>query len=272
MLAAEFSSSAFAVKSIKDTPAESGDIENFTCNLCATKQDAGGIKYKASSKFNNQADTQGTDVICPSCSTVTSGMNYILRLKNAVYSERGAIRIAKDLDLATFLLHPPKPPFLAVFGMTKQQHLVWRTPITFDEDLISFRLGDWLGLVDRKKVIECAKLYNDALSALNQHRANEKPKKKPVPSLFPVPTSQLRNFSDKRALMPSGVAMDVLNPDLDYPPALVAKMQKAFKALHGLTPIETFLFMPVTKFTDEQIKDCLNGREFLTINDIEKAK
>jgi len=181
-----------------------GDInEPYQCAMCGHDFESDGHRYKPGPKFNNHADTYPSKVMCSHCKTVTTGSDFILQNKCAVYSADGVISLNKDIDLAAFVYHPPKPPFLAVYGVIKQQHLVWRTPVSQSERLFNFRIGDHLYPVDRECVLEITTAYKTALTAINAFREKHGEvmgkKLKPLPSFFAVPTSAIRSMNDARA-------------------------------------------------------------------------
>jgi CRISPR type IV-associated protein Csf1 len=258
------SSSELAVTSSK-TAVKQGVVDTpYTCHLCGGHFESGGHPYKQGVKFNNQADTKATKVICPYCDVVTTGSQYILQYKNALYSEEyGATKINKDIDIATFLTFPPTPPFVVHYGMIKQQHLVWRTPISLGQELFTFRLGDHCGQVDRVKLMSTTQAYKEAISALNTWRTREtssgkKSKVKPIPSLFACKTSAIRSMDDTNAALFNVVTLKFIDENLDdeddFIKETVAKLQQAMHLLHQLNYLELWLLLPLTKFTDIELK------------------
>lgn len=192
-----------------------GDInEPFQCAMCGYEFETDGHPYKPGPKFNNHADTFPSKVMCQHCKTVTTGSDFILQNKCAVYSADGVISLNKDIDLAGFVYHPPKAPFLAVYGTIKQQHLVWRTPVSQSDKLFNFRIGDYLYPVDRDQVMTIAADYKKGLAAVNDFRAAwgkaVGKKLKPLPSFFAVPTSAIRSMNDVSAFEISRGIISVL--------------------------------------------------------------
>jgi CRISPR type IV-associated protein Csf1 len=235
------------------------------CNLCGYEAGDGAHKYKASAKFNNHSDTHGTSVICKHCKAVITGSQFILQNKCAVYSNEGVISLNKDIDLSVFIYHPPKPPFLAVYGMIKQQHLVWRTPVANNIDLFPFRMGDFLFVVDRDAVFDLVESYKIAMLSLNDYRQSLNAKKvSKIPSLFAVPTSAIRNMSDSRAFEINSVSKSLMaqarieveeNEDATFPKIFLERMENAINKIHQLNYAEVFLALACTKNGAEEVQE-----------------
>lgn len=66
----------------------------------------------------------------------------LLRATQKIVATRdGVYSIAKDDERAWLLLTPPDPPWVAVVSDSQQQHLIWRTPATLDNAVMTIRLG-----------------------------------------------------------------------------------------------------------------------------------
>jgi len=253
-----------------DKPSEPGPgTESFQCAYCGHKYDSGGYPFKASPKFNNHADTFASKTLCQHCKVTTSGSDFILQNKCAVYSEQGVWSLNKDIDLAAFIYYPPLPPFLAVYGVTKQQHLVWRTPVSNSSKLFSFRIGDHLYTVDRDEVIRTARTYKSALEKINKYRDErgvlDKKKTKPLPSFFAVPTSAIRSMDDPLAFQISFSVNDTLEKaridlsDSNSPLQQLAKdafegTTACIKLINNTNYAEFFLALACTKNSEEDTK------------------
>lgn len=78
--------------------------------------------------------------LCGACAAL-SAKPIILAMGGAVISAAGAFPLFQLVHRAWFLATPPEPPFVAMVATAKQQHLVWRTPITRSKDYIQLRVG-----------------------------------------------------------------------------------------------------------------------------------
>lgn len=226
----------------------------FKCNLCGHEFDAGGFPYKATQQFNNQADTHGTSAICKYCNTVIAGQHFILTYKCAVYTQSGIFSLNKDVDIAAFVYHRPKPPILAVWGAKKQQHVVWRTPISKSSKLISFRYDDAVFAVDMVEVEELATLYRPLLAEVNDYRKKLDPKVRDLPSYFSVPTSAIRKKEDVSALAFNHQIMKVLSDTQNGKKALYDKLVLFTRRLNSLNFAEVFLVIAASKHTKAETK------------------
>jgi len=253
-----------------------GDVDQaFRCVMCGHRYEGNGHHYKPSQKFNNHSDLYPSKILCGYCKTVTTGSDFILKNKCAVYFEEGVISLNKDIDIAAFLFHPPKPPFLAVYGTTKQQHLVWRTPVSQSTEMFHFRIGDYLYSVDRNVALTLACVYRESLNTLNEYREvkakQEGRKLKPLPSFFTVPTSAIRNMNDTQAFMFSrGVTLlreQAKKDASESDEGLCQLAQKVCQQLDSFEKLllkanyaEVFLALAATKNTQEEISQHIKNR------------
>jgi len=250
---------------------EPGPIdEPFKCAFCGHNYDSGGYPYKPTAKFNNHADTYASKIMCQSCKVVTSGSTFILQNKCAVYSADGVCSLNKDIDLAAFLRIPPKPPFLAVYGTIKQQHLVWRTEVSNSEKLFTFRIGDYAYCVDRNTALKTEIAYREGLNSINRYREQlnhqDKGKRKPLPSFFAVPTSAIRSMNDTKAFAISYAVNQSLesavkdagsdNTELASSAKLaLTKGHAAIELINECNYAEFFLALACSKYTDAEINE-----------------
>lgn len=95
-------------------------------------------------------------------------MPVMLKAQRAVFCREGAFSLAKDSHRAWFFLTPPEPPFVAVISTSTLQHLVWRTPLCWSQDLIVFRFGPSVLTVRRPRLLA-------ALDVLREHSGEDRP-------------------------------------------------------------------------------------------------
>jgi len=89
----------------------------------------------------------------------------MIKTQRCVFTTEGCYSLATDASRAWLLLTPPKPPWLAVIGDSTLQHLVWRTPLTLDNDLMRIRLGKEAVLTIRRPFLL------EALNRIQDERA-----------------------------------------------------------------------------------------------------
>ena len=131
------------------------DTIDRTCCLCGTSIPAGdpAIAYKVPSTFMDEFDMavrEPESVVCGACNLITPA-NPMRKLQGHVINEDGAFPILKDIHRMWFLETPPEPPFVAALSTSTSMHLFWRTPVTYDRDLIHFRMGQEVWQIDRPR-------------------------------------------------------------------------------------------------------------------------
>jgi CRISPR type IV-associated protein Csf1 len=99
----------------------------------------------------------------------------------ALYNEEGVHKVNSADSMAHALLNPPKTPFLWVRGDQKQQHLVWRTPITVDPNLLRVRLGEKVVSIRRQIVLDALNDFRAAEEVLKTLPKDQRPAKKANP-------------------------------------------------------------------------------------------
>ena len=254
------SSSDLAVFATGAEPKDATHEANCPCNFCG-KHIEMGIPYKESPKFNNRSDTKNSLFLCGSCAIV-SGDLYIRDLKNAIYTKDGAMTIHKDIDIAAIMRFLPEPPLAIHYATIKQQHLIWRTPLTLDSRLIAFRMGDSVTLVNRDRLISLAKDYREMIKHINEKRAEQK--LKPLPSMFEVTTADIRKQSDFRAGMISATISKLMADENDLLEAdQVIALKKICSEIAHISYPELFIFLTLIKFTDDELADHRNNMTFI---------
>lgn len=117
-----------------------------------------------------------TNLACAACYTIAGkGCKDILTaLLTVVVTADGVYPIRKDCHRTWFLLTPPEPPFVAMIGLTKSQHLAWRTPVTLDKRLITVRLGEELVTIRHPYLLQAVAVCHRAAARLNAHETTRK--------------------------------------------------------------------------------------------------
>lgn len=114
---------------------------------------------QGSTTFNDAYSMCGkaADPICSACAAIWN-RRFLLDLSKCIVTTEGVWAIASNDDRAWFLRNPPKPPFVMVCGLAKQQHLYWRTPVCWSTELITLRVGTHVGTVRRQLVLDALPL------------------------------------------------------------------------------------------------------------------
>lgn len=74
---------------------------------------------------------------CPAMMTV----EYLRATKIAAFSLAGALPFSGWADVARVLMEPPEPPFILMRGTKNNQHMIWRTPVSYSRDYYYARVG-----------------------------------------------------------------------------------------------------------------------------------
>lgn len=131
--------------------------------------------YKASPKFNDQWHCKGKHndkdkVVCAACEAAQHA-NYFPNFNlNACFTKDKAYQLTLDEDLISFLINPPKPPYLFFIGEKKRQHMVWLSNLTLDNRAIVITKGRSHAIVNREEALIFAEKLNQILIKANAIR------------------------------------------------------------------------------------------------------
>lgn len=137
------------------------------CILCAAVLQAGvmagrpfGRKANETAKkvlgdsFNNKLDLRamtGTHV-CGDCLALWNS-DWLGRYSKSFACSEGVFFLQRNEDVAAFLLKVPKPPFVAIFSTKKQAHMIWRTPVSYSQDVFFLRIDDEILTIRRERLM-----------------------------------------------------------------------------------------------------------------------
>jgi CRISPR type IV-associated protein Csf1 len=120
--------------------------EHTHCAMCARPLEDDTLVEPQSftNTFTDQAALlAGQGLVCGFCA-VSSKQNVLRYLQNCVVTKDGVYSIGKDKYRTWFLLTPPPAPFVAIDrdgAPTAAFHLHWKSPVTYDTNLIKVRFG-----------------------------------------------------------------------------------------------------------------------------------
>lgn len=152
------------------------------CVMCGIEMNCGqqAAAWSPTDSFTNWAHLSAPESthVCPACAGAwriefTQGW-----ATGAVYNADGVHKTNSADTLAYMLLNPPATPFVWVKGDQKQQHLVWRTPVTVDPDLLRVRLGEKVATIRRLTVLATLKLVRDTEKILAEFPKDKRLPKK----------------------------------------------------------------------------------------------
>lgn len=149
--------------------------EDMLCMTCGRTIHAGETAIKWSPMKGTFTDWQylasNSRHVCEDCAVLRD--NQALKyLQTSVVSREGVWNLGKDTNRMWFVQSPPEPPFVAVVGTAKKQHLAWKASATLDRDLLLVQLGNTLIDIDRPLVLDAVQWIKRAreLGEENKHK------------------------------------------------------------------------------------------------------
>ena len=155
------------------------------CVMCGIGMNAGApaAAWNPTSTFTNWSQLRAPESkhVCPHCAGAWRSEFTQAWVNGAIYNEHGVHKTNSMDTLAHALLHPPKTPFVWARGDQKIQHLVWRTPVTIDENMLMVRLGEKIAAIRRLVVLDALKSIREAGAKLDSLPKELRPVKKANP-------------------------------------------------------------------------------------------
>lgn len=155
------SPSAIAISSVG--LALSGDYINdsptmaLTCTVCGASIGEGQRydDFTPTSSFTNQLALAlpGGKHICGACKTVMTTGEFQMKFATGLFCNDGFFPIMRKEHRAWAFLTPPATPFVVTIQTAKQQHVVWRAPVTISRDLILVRVGEQIIRLRRQRLV-----------------------------------------------------------------------------------------------------------------------
>jgi len=146
--------------------------EATTCSCCGTLIKPGDLALKSSfgaSFTDDHSLAARTGVVCADCQALMSAPA-MKAFQMALITADGVYNLSKDEHRAWMLLDPPKPPYVAVISDSMNQHLVWRTPVTIDNNLQYVRLGQRVLKIRRELLMQAMEWARDAVIAAHEEK------------------------------------------------------------------------------------------------------
>jgi CRISPR type IV-associated protein Csf1 len=109
--------------------------------------------------FNNKLDVKvDSAVICGDCDVLWV-KEFLQNYSKSYASVDGVFKFASNEDVQAFLLTPPKPPFVAIFSTRQQQHMIWRTPVSYSAEVAFVRVDDEVVKINVARALEGARAW-----------------------------------------------------------------------------------------------------------------
>lgn len=159
--------------------------EDAQCVMCGVAMSAGedAAAWNPKDSFTNYAHllAPSSSHVCPDCAGAWRSEFTQTWANGALFNADGVHQVNSANTMAHALLNPIKTPFLWVRGDQKQQHLVWRTPVTLDANLIRVRLGEKVASIRRLVVIDAFNAVSDAEQLIQSLPKELRPAKRANP-------------------------------------------------------------------------------------------
>lgn len=81
----------------------------------------------------------------------------------------GVFKLSRDVDVAAFVLRPPKERYVAVYSTRKQAQMIWRTPVSrhsADAPVLFVRIDDQVVDIDTAHILQAWRAWRVAREAL----------------------------------------------------------------------------------------------------------
>ena len=114
-------------------------------------------------------------VSCQWC-VLACGKEVMSKCSATLFTPNGAYPLNTDNNRAWFFLNPPRPPYLVTIANARSQHLVWRTPVTLDNEMISVRFGLNLYTIRHTLLMRQVDLCLEAADIINNYHRQKKEK------------------------------------------------------------------------------------------------
>lgn len=106
--------------------------------------------------------------LCLPCRGVNTPELLLYGGRTAAYS--GQLYTVNRLKQISWLLHnPPAPPFTIAYRTRKQEHILWRTPVNLNQEVVRVAFGQDIVTVRRAKVMAALKAIPVLNAALESH-------------------------------------------------------------------------------------------------------
>ena len=151
-------------------PAIASEVDQI-CALTGETVPAGVeglVPWKAGLTFRDQYDIvdRTADYVAQETAAILE-RPYMQKYSKSVISPDGWFKFATTHNVAWFLLNPPTPPFVMIFGLAKMEHLLWRTPLSLSREVFFIRLGQRLLRVRRQALMAIHEAQEPCVEAIN---------------------------------------------------------------------------------------------------------
>ncbi len=160
------------------------------CCMCGVHLHVGDLFNKASfsAKFTDDVDmaVRGGHFICGDCSTLMGAVG-LRESGYGVFSVGERRPFRKWADIADVLVNPPKPPFVACYATSKNQHMAWRAPVNYSQEAYRVRVGARSLLIRRQRLLDAPAICERVANAISSASGKKPPKSAALRKTLPHP-------------------------------------------------------------------------------------
>lgn len=117
------------------------------CVMCAAELPAGALanlvtKATFDKAFNNKWDLRAASIgryVCGDCQVLWT-KDWLQKYSKTVATTNHVYKFASNDQMAAILLNPPEPPFVMIFSTKQQQHMIWRTSVSYSREFYVVRV------------------------------------------------------------------------------------------------------------------------------------
>lgn len=194
--------SAFVRKAVGIEPVSSMTSPVDThCVLCAAPLPKGsncthtdGTTFEKSFGDQPYVGARDSAYVCSDCLPLWNPL-YLQKYSKSLVTPDGLFKMASNVEQASFLLNPPKDqPFMAFLSNTKQQHLIWRTPVNFSSERFTLRLGTQLITIRHGLLMQAVAAQKVLLAAYREFEKEATKKKITATTVFILGDREMKSL------------------------------------------------------------------------------
>ena len=198
------------------------------------------LRFPSSFTMYRQLFDNSAPYRCGYCQVLYEGKPFLLDLATGIYCAEGYFPIAKKVNRGWAFTDPPAVPFVMSIQVNRSQHMLWRSPVCYSRELMTFQRGEERLTVRRSALAVAAATGKRIQSTwLNQQPESRKTADKKLPP--PLGFSDLKGAAREIGEIQRWVHKlhdDCLIPDDDIAPLRHLNLAEAWALDSMLGEIE----------------------------------
>lgn len=136
------------------------DEPGHCCGVCGIQLQVGEVvdDMRLPATFTNHSSLAypSEKWRCSACTAIMTRSAFQMGVSTVLITQDDIYPMMRKEHRAWFFLTPPKPPFALAIQNAKQQHTVWRAPVTLNTDQIVMRVGEQVLRIRRPLLLKAA--------------------------------------------------------------------------------------------------------------------